>query len=652
MGKPIAAAINDDIQDAAGPLQVCAGHLSGWEAAVHAMRQVFEAPDTDAVILVDASNAFNSLNRQAALRNIHQLCPALSKVLTNTYREDVQLFIDGEVLLSQEGTTQGDPLAMAMYAIAITPLIHRLEDRVNKQVWFADDATAGGDLARLKTWWDRISEIGPDYGYYPNPSKTWLIVKDSNLEEATTLFQGTGVSITAEGKRHLGAAIGTNSFVESYVKRKVSGWVHEVERLSSIAVTQPLAAYAAFTHGQTSKWTYLAKTIPDIGDLLKPVENAIRQRFLPSLTGQNAFNNADRDLMALPVRFGGLGIIDPCRQSTANNNASEKITAPLVALILQQSHTYSSETKAEQLRARKDTRTLRRQQEATAASELKDKLPSNLQKALTVSAEKGASSWLSTFPIEEHGFALHKGAFRDALCLRYGWRPTHMPSHCICGRQFTVEHALNCPQGGFPSIRHNEICNITADLLSEVCHSVGTEPNLQPVTEEQLTHRTANREDGARLDIVAESFWGRDRQCAFFDVRVFNPFAQSYRNTSLSQCYRRNEMEKKRAYDERVREIEHGSFSPLVFSTSGGMGTTATVVYKRIASMIADKHNKPYSKTIHWIRCRLNFSLLRSSILCLRGSRSAHHRPAGPPITTNTMDLACSEGRVPGSNQD
>ena len=74
-------------------------------------------------------NAFNSLNRQAALQNIHQLCPALSKILINTYREDVQLFIDGEVLLSQEGTTQGDPLAMAMYAVAIIPLIHRLEDR-------------------------------------------------------------------------------------------------------------------------------------------------------------------------------------------------------------------------------------------------------------------------------------------------------------------------------------------------------------------------------------------------------------------------------------------------------------------------------------------------------------------------------------------
>ena len=67
-----------------------------------------------------------------------------------------------------------------------------------------------------------------------------------------------------------------------------------------------------------------------------------------------------------------------------------------------------------------------------------------------------------------------------------------------------------------------------------------------------------------------------------FDVRVFNLFAQSCRNTPLAQCYRRNELEKRRAYDERV---EHGTFSPLVLSTTGGMGNTATVVYKRTASL-------------------------------------------------------------------
>ena len=202
---------------------------------------------------------------------------------------------------------------------------------------------------------------------------------------------------------------------------------------------------------------------------------------------------------------------------------------------------------------------------------------------------------------------------------------------------------MNCPCGGFPSIRHNELRNITAQYLSEVCHNVSIEPTLQQVTTEQFRHRTANKEDGARLDVSAQSFWSSDRQQAFFDVRVFNPFAQCHRNSSLTQCYRKNEQEKKRAYDERVREVEHGSFSPLVFTTSGGMGPTATVVYKRLAALMAEKCEQPYSRTLHLLRCKMSFSLLRSAIMCLRGSRSSYHNPAKPSLP---IDLACSEGRV------
>ena len=117
---------------------------------------------------------------------------------------------------------------------------------------------------------------------------------------------------------------------------------------------------------------------------------------------------------------------------------------------------------------------------------------------------------------------------------------------------------------------------------------------------------------------VAENFYGRDRQNAFFDIRVFNPYAPSRRGTTLAQCYRRNELEKKCVYEERVTEVEHGSFSPLVFSTSGGMGPIATVVYKRIATIIADKRKQPYSRTLFWIRCKLSFSLLRSAIMCIK----------------------------------
>ena len=174
IGKDIAVTITEDIQEAAGPLQVCAGHISGCEAAVHAMSQVSESQQTEAVLLVDASNTFNLLNREAALRSIQELFLSLSKIIINTNREDSQFFIDGSTLYSQEGTTQGDPLAMAMYATAITPLTHRFQGDGIKQAWYADDATAGGSLKQHQ-WWNRIVELGPDYGYFPNAMKTWLI---------------------------------------------------------------------------------------------------------------------------------------------------------------------------------------------------------------------------------------------------------------------------------------------------------------------------------------------------------------------------------------------------------------------------------------------------------------------------------------------
>ena len=193
--------------------------------------------------------------------------------------------------------------------------------------------------------------------------------------------------------------------------------------------------------------------------------------------------------------------------------------------------------------------------------DLLTQLPTSLKRAVEVSKEKGASSWLTTLPISEHGFALHKGAFKDTLCLRHGWIPSMLPANCIYNKEFTINHALSCPFGGFPSIRHNEVRDITAHLLSEVCHNVGIEPHLQPLSGEILDLRTANREDGARLDIKAQGFWGDDRECAFFDVRVFNPFAHSYRNVPLTTGYRRNKQEKRRAYDQRVREIELGCFT-------------------------------------------------------------------------------------------
>ena len=132
-----------DLLYAAGSSQLRAGKIGGCEAAVHAMKQIFSSPSVDAVLLVDASNAFNELNRQVTLRNVEAICPVLAPILINTYRQDTFLFAGGHTIFSSEGTTQGDPLAMAMYAIGTLPLIDKLQGIV-QQCWYADDSAGGG----------------------------------------------------------------------------------------------------------------------------------------------------------------------------------------------------------------------------------------------------------------------------------------------------------------------------------------------------------------------------------------------------------------------------------------------------------------------------------------------------------------------------
>ena len=115
IAKALLFIIKPDIQDATGCQQMCGGQICGIEAAVHATHQAFDSEKCEAMLLVDATNAFNSLNRQTALQNIRRLCPPIATILVNTYRAPTELFVDNDVILSHEGTTHGDPLAMAMY---------------------------------------------------------------------------------------------------------------------------------------------------------------------------------------------------------------------------------------------------------------------------------------------------------------------------------------------------------------------------------------------------------------------------------------------------------------------------------------------------------------------------------------------------------
>jgi hypothetical protein len=192
---------------------------------------------------------------------------------------------------------------MAMYAIGILPLILKLKEecRLTKQVWFADDASAAATCCHLRHWWDRLSQEGPKYGYYPNAAKTYLIVKEEYLSSAEQAFADTDIKITTSGKRHLGAALGSDAFIEEYVSIKVQEWAEELQALSKIALSYPHEALAAFTHGFSSRWTILSRTIANTSDLFKPLENVIHSNFIPALTGRAPCSDDERLLLSLPA---------------------------------------------------------------------------------------------------------------------------------------------------------------------------------------------------------------------------------------------------------------------------------------------------------------------------------------------------------------
>ena len=195
-------------------------------------------------------------------------------------------------------------------------------------------------------------------------------------------------------------------------------------------------------------------------------------------------------------------------------------------------------------------------------------------------------------------------------------------------------------------IRHNAVRDHTASLLREVTVNVGVEPTLQPLEGERLRYRTANTEDGARLDVVASGIWGSQFERTFLDIRVFNPHVRSNKATSLSSTYRRHEQEKRRAYEERVREVEHASFLPLVFSASGGCGRAADVFYKRLGKLVSEKRKDSFSTTMAWIRCVLSFSLVRSCNISLRGHRSRRSESINAVEMASPASLAVSDCRI------
>ena len=181
---------------------------------------------------------------------------------------------------------------------------------------------------------------GQNNGYYPLATKTILIVKPQHRQLAEEIFGGSGVKITTEGERHMGAVIGSERCKEEYVVNKIKKWIDDVSELSKIAKDEPQLVYSSFTKAICHRWTYVQRTIPDIEHHFAPLEEAIRDQLIPALIGRTV-SDLERRILALPVRHGGMGISDPTK-STQQFVSSTKITQSLTRVIFNQEKGFSN----------------------------------------------------------------------------------------------------------------------------------------------------------------------------------------------------------------------------------------------------------------------------------------------------------------------
>ena len=178
---------------------------------------------------------------------------------------------------------------MGAYALGVTILIHFLSEFIfinehrSKEEAFADDFTVAGKASEIRAYWDILQQQGPLFGYFPKPSKSYLIVKEQHYNKAVDVFMGSKVKVTSEGKRHLGALIGNEAFKVLYAKSIVDDWIKQLKLLSIIADSEPQSAYSAFVGSFKGKLSDFMRTIPSLGELLKPLEDVIRFNLIPAI---------------------------------------------------------------------------------------------------------------------------------------------------------------------------------------------------------------------------------------------------------------------------------------------------------------------------------------------------------------------------------
>ena len=558
------------------------------------------------------------------------------------------------IIPHKEGVSQGDPLAMALYGVALLPLAEGMEKAVPQAVTpiYADDTSAVGNAVHNAECMLYLKENGEDFGYALEPEKSVHVCRLQDEPGAKVAFYSRGLRIQfARGKRYLGGFVGSKEFREEWVREKVEKWRDGVCILANIAKRYPQAAYAAFTISYQNEWAHVQRTVPEVSLLLEPIERAIRDKFLPVLLKVDSIGAEMRQLLSHGLKQAGLGVRHPVESADVQFQTSQSACAVLTDALFYGTDFDLGEHREAVKQATTGARDMRVMAEEAFCENRARKKGTRERWRLKRAMHTGI--WLSCVPSRLNNTEVSQEEWDDNIRLKYNLKPTNMPELCDgCGCKLTVEHALACKRGGLVHLRHNDVADEFETLagfafspscvshepliFSEMTRSRGNNAGNQTqaaaanVEEASEATRPAEDEDPyvvrseIRGDKGVHGFWKRGRTC-IFDIRITDTECQSTRNQDPEKVLAKHELEKKRKYLAACHERRR-DFTPLVYSVDGMASRETKEAEKQLARKLAWKWSREYSEMVGYVRRRMALAVVRANSLLLRGSRDRSNR--------------------------
>ena len=613
--KVASRSILEDLGFSLRPFQLGFGSPCGSEAIVHASRLFLRTINSGLFLKLDFFNAFNTVNRSTILQAAADRIPHLFPIIAQGYGSPSHLLFGDNIIPSAHGLQQGDPLAPALFCLAINDLVTSLQSDLNS--WYLDDGTLGGSDAIVLNDLIAVINSAPKLGLCLNPVKCEVLVigqpDPDIIQQISTLLPGLKF-LDAASVNLLGAPL-TPEAIPSAICSKTRDMSLLMERLPSLH--SHVALFLLKNCLAIPKLVYLLRCAPTWteSELLAKLDSIIRNGLQLLL---NVHIDEPTWLQAsLPVSRAGIGIRSTQSLAIPAFLASTSSTSELVSAILAKLPFVQDSVRAEAVviwsnlsgESIEPTSNLQRIWELPILEKQTSLL---LQSATSLSSQariracmrKESGAWLNVLPSPPLGTLLDNDTLRISVCLRLGigTKLCH-PYTCQCGAlvdEFGT-HGLSCQKNAGRLSRHSAI----NDIIKRSCASVNVPAILEP--------SGMFRDDRKRPDGLTLIPWSKGK-CLLWDATCVDTLARSYLHSTsrvVGSAASGAESRKFKRY-EQVASLY--TFCPFAVETLGPFGEEALKLVKELGRRIQESSGEIRSTS---------FLIQRISVAIQRGNSAS-----------------------------